>query len=204
MRTVDPEKHAAQRRAVLQAAKACFARHGFHKTSTEAICAEAGTSSGKLFHYFPTKRAIIFAVVEDQLQETTAYLDTLSQQQDLSSALLDFLDVILHLASSSDERRLVMETVAEAARDEDVRVLNDAGDKLLAEGLTAILTEAIARGQADPIVPTEHSVRFLMMMTDGIFSRASVDTSFDPSRERASLRKILGETLRLSGSSGND
>jgi len=41
------------------------------------------------------------------------------------------------------------------------------------------------------------------MMTDGIFSRASVDASFDPSLERASLRKILGETLRLSGSSGN-
>ena len=164
----------------------------------------AGTSSGKLFHYFPTKRAIVLAVVEDQLQETAAFLDTLSQQRDLSSSLLDFLDIILHLASSSDERRLVMETVAEAARDEDVRALNDAGDKLLAEGLTAILTEAIARGHADPIVPTEHAVRFLMMMTDGIFSRASVDTGFDPSRERASLRKILGETLRLSGSSGND
>ncbi|MDH6234573.1 TetR/AcrR family transcriptional repressor of uid operon [Mesorhizobium soli] len=197
MRTVDPDKHAAQRQVILSAAKTCFARNGFHKTSTEAICAEAGTSSGKLFHYFPNKKAIILAVVEDQARQTTDYFGNLLEQPDLSAALSDFFDVILHLASDAEERRLILEIAAEAARDEDVGALNAKGDRLLAEGLTALLTEATSRGQVKPVVPVGHAVRFLMVMIDGIFSRVSVDAAFDPAEERASLQTILRSVLRI-------
>lgn len=199
MRTVNPDKHAAQRRVVLNAAKACFAQYGFHKTSTDTICAEAGTSSGKLFHYFATKKAVILAVIEDQLHETSAYLDTLLGQADLSTSLLDFLDVILRLAGSQQERRLILEIAAEAARDEEVGALNTSGDKMLAEGLTTLLSEAIRRGQANPIVSIDSAVRFLMVVIDGVFSRASIDAGFDPSKERESLRKVVSEVLRLGG-----
>lgn len=204
MRTIDPDKHAAQRQAVLDAAKTCFARYGFHKTSTEAICAEAGTSSGKLFHYFPTKKAIILAVVEDQQQETATYLDELLQREDLSTSLLEFLDAILHLSGSREERRLILEIVAEAARDDDVGALNTSGDELLGERLATLLREATARGQAAPVVPPENAVRFLMVLIDGIFSRASVDADFDPAKERASLRRILRGTLGLVGDDADD
>ena len=34
MRTIDPDKHAARRDAILAAARSCFARKGFHQTST--------------------------------------------------------------------------------------------------------------------------------------------------------------------------
>ncbi|WP_230391141.1 TetR/AcrR family transcriptional regulator [Burkholderia cenocepacia] len=62
MRKIDPERVEAKRRQILDAAIDCFARDGFHATSTAAICKAAGMSPGNLFHYFPTKAAIIEAI----------------------------------------------------------------------------------------------------------------------------------------------
>ncbi|MBR8501953.1 TetR/AcrR family transcriptional regulator, partial [Burkholderia cenocepacia] len=69
MRKIDPERVEAKRRQILDAAIDCFARDGFHATSTAAICKAAGMSPGNLFHYFPTKAAIIEAIAQDDQRE---------------------------------------------------------------------------------------------------------------------------------------
>jgi TetR/AcrR family transcriptional regulator, repressor for uid operon len=197
MRTVDPQKHAIQRQVIISAAKSCFARNGFHKTSTETICLEAHTSSGNLFHYFPNKKAIIHAVVEQQNQQTAAWIDALQEQPDFSEVLTDFLDGILHLAGDVAERRLILEIAAEGARDADVAVLNAQGDQLLTKGLTSLLTAAIANGQARPKIPDDHAVRFLMILVDGIFSRVAIDSTFDPKTERDALHVIVRTVMGI-------
>lgn len=204
MRIVDPDKHAVQRQAILEAARNCFVRNGFSKTSTEAICAEAGTSSGKLFHYFPTKKAIILAVVEDQNRQMAEWIDTFRQQADGSVALIALLDGILFLAGDPAERHLILETAAEGARDGQVAAANAAGDRLLAQGLTELLDSAIAGGQARPLVTTEHAVRFLMVLIDGLFSRVAVDGGFDPALERASIIAIVRAILGMSGAQSHE
>lgn len=199
MRTIDPEKYAAQRQAILQAARICFARAGFHKTSTEAICAEAGTSSGKLFHYFPNKKAIILAVVDEQSRQTADYVASLMQRPDLPSALFELLDVVLHHARDGQERRLILEIAAEASRDAEIGALSVEADRRLKNDIEALLVAAIARGQLDTVVPAAHAAQFLMIVIDGIFSRAAADQAFDPLAERAALQTVLGIALRPSG-----
>lgn len=191
MRIVDPDKHAIQRQAILAAARTCFARKGFHQTSTEAICAEAGTSSGKLFHYFPNKKAIILAVVEQQNRQMADWIDSLQQQADASAVLSDLLNGILHLAADTAERHLILEIAAEGARDRDVAVANMKGDRLLAQGLTSLLRAAVAGGQARPQVADDRAVQFLMVLIDGIFSRVAVDPAFYPQSESAALHMIV-------------
>lgn len=197
MRTVDPVKHALQRQAVLAAARTCFIREGFHRTSTEAICTEAGTSSGKLFHYFPNKKAIILAVVEDQSRQTARWIASLQLQTEFAAALTDFLEGILQLASDTGERRLILEITAEGARDADVAAANMAGDRLLEEGLAILLRQATANAQAHPLIPAEHAARFLMVLVDGIFSRVAVDENFDPMAERDALLTIIRTVLGI-------
>ena len=51
-----------RRDQVLQAAFVCFARRGFHQTTMQEICAEAGLSPGAVYGYFPGKDAIIEAL----------------------------------------------------------------------------------------------------------------------------------------------
>ena len=45
----------ARRQQILEAASACFARQGFHQTSVQDICKEAGLSAGAVYRYFPGK-----------------------------------------------------------------------------------------------------------------------------------------------------
>lgn len=55
IRTLDPEK----RQRYLDVALKLFARNGIQNTSTSAIAKAAGTASGTLFVYFPTKQDLI-------------------------------------------------------------------------------------------------------------------------------------------------
>ncbi len=72
-------------------------------------------STGKLFNYFPNKRALILAVIVDQARETFRQLEALLWQDDLVAALGDMLDEILRLSGNAPERRLILEVAAEGA-----------------------------------------------------------------------------------------
>ena len=63
----DPDRAAARRKQVLDAAEACFLRHGFHGTSMAAISQAAGMSVGHIYNYFASKEAIIAAMCEREM-----------------------------------------------------------------------------------------------------------------------------------------
>jgi AcrR family transcriptional regulator len=60
------------RRQILDAAAALFVRRGFAGASTQAIAAAAGLRQPTLFHYFPTKDAILEALYMASLDEPLA------------------------------------------------------------------------------------------------------------------------------------
>ncbi|MDA1129221.1 MAG: TetR/AcrR family transcriptional regulator [Chloroflexi bacterium] len=51
----------ARKQQIMDAAKACFAREGFHQTSIQDICQEAALSPGAVYKYFSSKDQIIAA-----------------------------------------------------------------------------------------------------------------------------------------------
>ncbi len=52
------------RNRILFEATKLFARQGYHKTTISDICTAVGLTSGALFHYFPSKEALLNAVIE--------------------------------------------------------------------------------------------------------------------------------------------
>ncbi|OCP05526.1 MULTISPECIES: TetR/AcrR family transcriptional regulator [unclassified Ensifer] len=196
MRRVDPEKHAAKRRLILDAAITCFSRKGFHGTSTAEICAEAGMSPGNLFHYFPTKHTIIAAIVEEERQETAEIFRKLSEEQDLLAALLGFMDTVLELASDPTFSSLALEIAAEAMRDERIGTLAARNDAELQAALAALLRGAASRSQIDQTIDAAGAARWIAAIIDGIFSRVAVDPGFRPKDEGLMLRRLLTRFLR--------
>jgi len=89
---------AARRRQILDAAAACFARDGFHRTSMQDIVRESGISAGLVYRYFEGKDDVIAAIVtewHDQRQvfatgtvdsRVAAYLDYLRSAGDPAAA----------------------------------------------------------------------------------------------------------------------
>ena len=65
----------ARRRQILEAASACFSRQGFHQTSMQDICREAGLSPGAVYRYYSTKEDIIAAFNFHNNSTTTGFLE---------------------------------------------------------------------------------------------------------------------------------
>ena len=57
------EKSALTRQAILEAAVRCFVEHGFANTTTAMIADEASVSRGAMMHHFPSRSAVMNAVV---------------------------------------------------------------------------------------------------------------------------------------------
>jgi len=54
--------------AILEAAAHILVAHGFEATTTRQVAEKAGVSIGSLYQYFPSKEALITALVERQVQ----------------------------------------------------------------------------------------------------------------------------------------
>lgn len=52
-----------KKRDIIQAAERLFYSNGFHGTSTDRICSEAGVSTRTLYRYFPSREALTEAVM---------------------------------------------------------------------------------------------------------------------------------------------
>ncbi|WJW76763.1 TetR/AcrR family transcriptional regulator [Thiohalobacter sp. IOR34] len=62
----DPDR---TRKAILEAAFGEIYRHGFQGTRLDDIVAATGLTKGALYHHFPNKRALGYAVVEEVIAE---------------------------------------------------------------------------------------------------------------------------------------
>ena len=71
-RPVNSEARAVRRAQILDGARACFLRKGFHAATTAEISAEAGVSVANLYQYFPAKDDLVQALIEDDLAEDLA------------------------------------------------------------------------------------------------------------------------------------
>ena len=69
-----PEYMAAQRDRILEAALKCFADKGFHQTSTDDIARAADCGKSAIYAHFDSKRAMIEALSERELDEFETHL----------------------------------------------------------------------------------------------------------------------------------
>ena len=72
MPRVSDEYMTRRREEILGAAKACFAREGFHATSMRDIYRECGLSPGAVYNHFASKEEIVRALGEERLRECGA------------------------------------------------------------------------------------------------------------------------------------
>lgn len=194
MRTVDPDQYAAKREGILDAAADLFARNGYDATRTADICREAGMSSGNMFHYFPTKRAVLLAVAERDGQRTSAALAEIARAADVREALLDALEVICHLAGDRHTANLQLEIAAEAQRDPELSVVFQAGDRALRAAFETAVEVGIARRVINSELSPTSTATWLAALVDGVFARVAADPDFDPEAEAPTLRR-LADTL---------
>lgn len=196
MRIVDEAAREAKRTELLDAAARCFAERGYHATRTADICALAGMSSGNLFHYFPTKQAVLLALIERDGAATASSVAELAAADDPFGALLLLLDDVCRLAADSTYSGLALEISALAHRDDDVAVRFKANDASFRRGLEDLLERAAAAGQLDTDLTAEDAATWIAALVDGMFARVAADPTFRPETQSAVLRRIVSQLVR--------
>src|SRR5882757_6875505 len=114
----------ARRRHILDAARRCFVRNGFHATSMADLLAEAEMSAGGLYRYFNSKDDIVTAIAADALHGVTGTLEQITSAQTLPP----LEELVRRLAGEGsplcpdlDAVRLLVQIWAEAARSAAIR-----------------------------------------------------------------------------------
>jgi AcrR family transcriptional regulator len=75
MPKVSQEHMERRRQQILDAARECFGRDGFHATSMQDIFRASGLSAGAVYRYFPSKHSLIKALAEETLSSGLAVID---------------------------------------------------------------------------------------------------------------------------------
>jgi AcrR family transcriptional regulator len=116
------ETYAARRQHILDAARACFSRRGFHAASMMDLQEEAGVSAGAIYVYFPGKADIVNAITEQNLAQTEDALRTILQADpapNLHDALLQVVELVDRIAKGPTAG-IAFDVWGEAARDPQV------------------------------------------------------------------------------------
>jgi AcrR family transcriptional regulator len=109
-------RYEEQRQRILEAATVLFAEHGFEGTGLRAIAEAAGLRPGSLYHYFPSKEAIMAALIEDTVRGPRQGIRRLSAEGGLDDCLYELgLSFLERIARPEGRRRF--EVVLRAAHE---------------------------------------------------------------------------------------
>ena len=153
---------AGRRDQILEAARACFAEHGYAATTIEQIAARSGASNGSIYHHFGAKDGILAALYTSALASYQEELLALLRQHGDDAEAGIRGAVVHHLAwveAHPDETRTLFEhrsTLERTARAGDLREQNR---PVLAE-VRAWLTHHVEAGAIRDLGPLAAAVWF--------------------------------------------
>ncbi len=150
-----------QRAQILAAARRCFVRNGFHRTSMQDVFTESGRSAGAVYRYFAKKEDMIVAVATrnlDALADSLRTVLTSGEHQGIGDVLAEILDDARQRQVDQDLATVALMVWSEALRNpvmagrlrEAVASMSDELTELIrdrqwAGTLTGAAPEALAR-----------------------------------------------------------
>lgn len=170
---VECSRSEARRAQILDAARDCFRRNGFHGASIAQICRQAGMSAGHIYHYFENKEAIIAAIVEQDLDRLLTMTAELRAAPDMLAAISACAADGVHDNLEPDTAALKVEIVAEAARNPRVADIVRAADRRCRESMIETLrAQRRAFGLDDDHATVDAIAELFATMYDGLLVRA--------------------------------
>jgi len=172
-----PDHSEDRRRQILRAAMTCFARRGFHLTTMNDISVEAQISVGLIYRYFDSKDAVITFMASEHLDDLRRVLEQARRAPTLFEALE--LVSIRHCEEQPEHLHLslVLDLFAEAARNEQVRVLLRDVTQFFIESVTDLIAASDEAKTAPPGLVPRTAAEIIVDSTRGMMIRAIADSS---------------------------
>jgi AcrR family transcriptional regulator len=184
----------ARRQQIIDAAYRCFARNGFHQSTMRDIYEEAKLSAGAVYHYFPSKDAIIQASFEFDYQRSLDLFATAIASDDSLTALRELVSFFLRGLEEAAELgagRVNVQGWGEALINPPLRetIQRVIGDYLSA--LSQIIRKAQAEGQLDTALDPDALGRILLSVYYGFELQKALEPNVEMAAYAAAIDALL-------------
>lgn len=190
MPKLKPSTQAARRDRILDAARRCIARHGFHRTTMNEICAEAGISLGALYVYFDSKEALISGLCERDRAEFAERFANLATAPDFISALRSIAEQYF-VDEPSEKRLFVVEMGVESTRNPRVSEIYCSVDRFCQDNFATLFQRLKDEGRIAPKLTVPELTAIFNLIGEGLFWRRAVHPDFDASKVLPALSEVF-------------
>lgn len=178
----------------MDAAVACFRRRGFHQTTMQEICTEAGISAGALYRYFASKTEIIAAIAEEQRVEGDNEFLRAAEEVGFQKAL-ELAAATAYARFSLGDGALFAEILSEAIRDEAISASLRAITMRSVDVFAEAIERAQGRGEIDSSLDPLTTASVLFALLEGIGLRRAFLRQNDPDAALAEFRLVAERFL---------
>jgi AcrR family transcriptional regulator len=187
---VSAQHVSARRQQILDAARRCFAREGFHRTSMQHILGAAQLSAGAVYLYFQSKDEIIEALAEQRHARERELLRARREELPAVEALARIAEQLfgaLARPEEREERRLGIQVWAEALRNRRIHALVRRGVDEPRKLLVELLKRARARGELAEGVDLDAAARVMIALFHGFV----LQQAWDPKLRSEPYREVV-------------
>lgn len=158
--------HDEKRGAILRTAARFFADNGYDRSSMSQLAAECGVSKALIYHYYNSKEALLFGIVDSHLTRLVDAVEAVNTTgEDPEQDLRSLVQTILGAYKDADaEHKVQLEAMAWLP-EADRRHLSD-----LQRRLVAIVAEALQRIAPEKFASDPASLRPITMSLFGMLN----------------------------------
>ncbi|MER7676347.1 MULTISPECIES: TetR/AcrR family transcriptional regulator [unclassified Streptomyces] len=170
MPKVTQEYMDARRAQILDAARRCFLRDGFHQTSMQDLFAESGLSAGVVYRHFASKNEMITAIVEENMQDVLAMVNSVARDRpgsSLGDLMADVLEIVRTKTAEQNIAGLSVLAWSESLRNPSLAEQFDVLMTRLRSALTDVVRENQQRGSLARTVSPESVAATLVCVLPG-------------------------------------
>lgn len=107
MTRVRADDYDAKQRTILDTAAALFAKVGYPNAKMQDVASACGATKSMLYHYFPTKDELLFAMIQEHLEQLLASIEeTLEGPGDRKQRFLAFVETFVQKSAQSRRRHV--------------------------------------------------------------------------------------------------
>jgi AcrR family transcriptional regulator len=195
MPRVKPERKAERRAQIVSAARRCFARSGFHKTTLQDVFAEAGLSAGCVYNYFQSKQELMLAIAEERHDDERHWIAATANAADPVAGLRQVAQTFVHEYLTNEgleKRRIALQTWSEAQI--NPAILSSVREGL--EGPRAQLAQLIRRAQAAKRLTSKLEADSIARTIIALFHGAVLQKLWQPDTDTDAQFAVFNHFLR--------
>ena len=155
------EAHEDKRQFIIEQCASLFDRVGYHKASMQMLAEEVGIGKPTLYHYFPSKHAILYAIHDAHMDRLLVGLDRPEGDHPLDSLQSACADILTQIAEHPGYVRAFMDHYADLEGEMRAKIRQQRQDYF--QKLISIIEDGVAQGSINPCDPTMATYAFLGM-----------------------------------------